>query len=94
MEGKALSFDDIDMRRPADRRTVLASVFDFGQVSSSASSRHVLLAYDDTLIRLNTKLRMRPYRAPQRDDHGAVAGGKQNRNTAAWTRELASSTKS
>jgi hypothetical protein len=46
-EGKPLSFDDIDMPRRADRRTVLASVFDLGQVSNTASSRHILLAYDD-----------------------------------------------
>ena len=49
-EGKALSFDDMDMPRRADRRTVLASVFDLGQVSDTASSRHVLLAYDDYLF--------------------------------------------
>jgi hypothetical protein len=46
-EGKALSFDDMDMPRRADRRTMLASLFDLGQVSNTASSRHVLLAYDD-----------------------------------------------
>ena len=34
-EGKTLSVDDIDMPRRADRRTVLASVFDLGQVAAT-----------------------------------------------------------
>ena len=59
--GKALSFDDMDMPRRADRRTVLASVFDLGQVGSSASSRHVLLAYDDIYSIEYLKQWMRPY---------------------------------
>jgi hypothetical protein len=46
-EGKPLSIDDMDMPRRADRHTMLASVFDLGQVGNTASSRHVLLAYDD-----------------------------------------------
>ena len=60
-EGKALSFDDMDMPRRADRRTVLASVFDLGQVSSTASSRHVLLAYDDIYSIEYLNRWMRPY---------------------------------
>ncbi|HWY04813.1 MAG TPA: DUF4965 domain-containing protein [Candidatus Acidoferrum sp.] len=59
--GKALSFDDMDMPRRADRRTVLASVFDLGQVGSSASSRHVLLAYDDIYSIEYLKQWLRPY---------------------------------
>jgi hypothetical protein len=59
--GKALSFDDIDMPQRADRRTVLASVFDLGQVSNTASSRHVLLAYDDIFSIEYLHQWMRPY---------------------------------
>ncbi len=59
--GKPLSFDDIDMPRRADRRTVLASVFDLGQVGNSASSRHVLLAYDDIYSIEYLDQWMRPY---------------------------------
>ena len=46
-EGKALTVDDLDMPRRADRRTELACAFDLRQVTTIASSRHVLLAYDD-----------------------------------------------
>jgi hypothetical protein len=60
-EGKALSFDDMDMPRRADRRTTLASVFDLGQVSSPASSRHVLLAYDDVYSIEYLNRWLRPY---------------------------------
>src|SRR5579863_3177552 len=60
-EGKALSSDDIDMPRRADRRTVLASVFDLGQVNTTASSRHVLLAYDDVYSIEYLNRWMRPY---------------------------------
>jgi Domain of unknown function (DUF4965)/Domain of unknown function (DUF1793)/Domain of unknown function (DUF5127)/Domain of unknown function (DUF4964) len=60
-EGKGLSFDDIDMPRRADRRTVLASLFDLGQVSSTALSRHVLLAYDDVYSIEYLNRWMRPY---------------------------------
>ena len=60
-EGKALSFDDMDMPRRADRRTVLASVFDLGQVGNTASSRHVLLAYDDIYSIEYLNRWMRPY---------------------------------
>ena len=60
-EGKALSFDDMDMPRRADRRTVLASVFDLGQVGNAASSRHVLLAYDDIYSIEYLNRWMRPY---------------------------------
>jgi hypothetical protein len=60
-EGKPLSFDDIDMPRRADRRTVLASVFDLGQVSNTASSRHILLAYDDVYSIEYLNRWMRPY---------------------------------
>ena len=59
--GRPLSFDDIDMPRRADRRTVLASVFDLGQVGNSASSRHVLLAYDDIYSIEYLDQWMRPY---------------------------------
>jgi Domain of unknown function (DUF4965)/Domain of unknown function (DUF5127)/Domain of unknown function (DUF1793)/Domain of unknown function (DUF4964) len=59
--GKALSFDDMDMPRRADRRTVLASAFDLGQVSNAASSRHVLLAYDDIYSIEYLNQWMRPY---------------------------------
>jgi hypothetical protein len=59
--GKALSFDDMDMPRRADRRTVLASVFDLGQVGNTASSRHVLLAYDDIYSIEYMNQWMRPY---------------------------------
>jgi hypothetical protein len=60
-DGKALSVDDMDMPRRADRRTVLASVFDLGQVGSTASSRHVLLAYDDIYSIEFLNRWMRPY---------------------------------
>ncbi len=60
-EGKTLSFDDMDMPRRADRRTVLASMFDLGQVSNTASSRHVLLAYDDMFSIEYMHQWMRPY---------------------------------
>mgnify|MGYP001175621247 CR=1 FL=1 len=60
-EGKPLSFDDIDMPRRADRRTVLASVFELGQVSNTASSRHILLAYDDVYSIEYLNRWMRPY---------------------------------
>jgi hypothetical protein len=60
-EGKALSFDDMDMPRRADRRTVLASVFDLGQVGATSSSRHVLLAYDDVYSIEFLNRWMRPY---------------------------------
>jgi len=60
-EGKALSFDNMDMPRRADRRTVLASMFDLGQVSNTASSRHVLLAYDDIFSIEYLNQWMRPY---------------------------------
>jgi hypothetical protein len=60
-KGKALLFDDMDMPRRADRRTVLASAFDFGQVSNTASSRHVLLAYDDIFSIEYLNRWMRPY---------------------------------
>jgi len=60
-EGKALSADEMDMPRRADRRTVLASVFDLGQVSSAAASRHVLLAYDDIYSIEFLNQWMRPY---------------------------------
>ena len=60
-EGKPLSFDDIDMPRRADRRTVLASRFDLGQVGNTASSRHVLLAYDDIYSIEYLNQWMRPY---------------------------------
>jgi hypothetical protein len=59
--GKALSVDDIDMPRRADRRTVLASEFDLGQVGNTASSRHVLLAYDDIYSIEYLNQWMRPY---------------------------------
>ena len=59
--GQALSFDDLDMPRRADRRTVLASVFDLGQVGDTASSRHVLLAYDDIYSIEYLNRRLRPY---------------------------------
>jgi Domain of unknown function (DUF4965)/Domain of unknown function (DUF1793)/Domain of unknown function (DUF5127)/Domain of unknown function (DUF4964) len=59
--GKALSFDDLDMPRRADRRTELASVFDLGQVGSTALSRHVLLAYDDVYSIEYLNRWMRPY---------------------------------
>jgi len=59
--GKPLSFDDLDMPRRADRRTVLASVFDLGQVGNSASSRHVLLGYDDIYSIEYLNQWMRPY---------------------------------
>ena len=59
--GKPLSLDDMDMPRGADRRTVLASVFDLGQVSNTASSRHVLLAYDDIFSIEYLNRWMRPY---------------------------------
>jgi Domain of unknown function (DUF4965)/Domain of unknown function (DUF5127)/Domain of unknown function (DUF1793)/Domain of unknown function (DUF4964) len=60
-DGKALSVDDIDMPRRADRRTWLASTFDLGQIGSTASSRHVLLAYDDLYSIEFLNRRMRPY---------------------------------
>jgi hypothetical protein len=60
-EGKALSFDDMDMPRRADRGTVLASVFDLGQVAATSSSRHVLLAYDDVYSIEFLNRWMRPY---------------------------------
>lgn len=60
-EGKALSFDDIDMPRRADRGTVLASVFDLGQVAATSSSRQVLLAYDDVYSIEFLNRWMRPY---------------------------------
>jgi len=60
-DGKALSFDDLDMPRRADRRTVLASAFDLGQVGNTASSRHVLLAYDDVFSIEYLNRWMRPY---------------------------------
>jgi len=60
-EGKALSFDDMDMPRRADRKIVLASVFDLGQLGSTASSRHVLLAYDDIYSIEYLNRWMRPY---------------------------------
>jgi len=60
-EGKPLSFDDIDMPRRADRRTILASVFDLGQVTSTAASRHILLAYDDIYSIEYLNRWMRPY---------------------------------
>jgi hypothetical protein len=60
-EGKALSVDDMDMPRRADRRTVLASVFDLGQVGATSASRHVLLAYDDIYSIEFLNRWMRPY---------------------------------
>jgi hypothetical protein len=60
-DGKALSSDDMDMPRRADRRNVLAAVFDLGQVSGAASSRHVLLAYDDIYSIEYLNQWMRPY---------------------------------
>jgi len=60
-EGKALSFDDMDMPRRADRKTVLASMFDLGRVNNTASSRHVLLAYDDIYSIEYLNQWMRPY---------------------------------
>jgi hypothetical protein len=60
-EGKALSFDDMDTPRRADRRTLLASVFDLGPVGNTASSRHVLLAYDDIYSIEYLNRWMRPY---------------------------------
>jgi hypothetical protein len=60
-EGKALLFDDMDMPRRADRRAVLAAAFDLGQVSNTASSRHVLLAYDDIFSIEYLNRWMRPY---------------------------------
>jgi Domain of unknown function (DUF4965)/Domain of unknown function (DUF5127)/Domain of unknown function (DUF1793)/Domain of unknown function (DUF4964) len=60
-DGKALSSDDMDMPRRADRRTVLASAFDLGQVSNTASSRHVLLAYDDIYSIEYLNQWLRPY---------------------------------
>ena len=59
--GKPLSFDDMDMPRRADRRTVLASVFDLGKVSGATLSRHVLLAYDDIYSIEYLNQWMRPY---------------------------------
>jgi Domain of unknown function (DUF4965)/Domain of unknown function (DUF1793)/Domain of unknown function (DUF5127)/Domain of unknown function (DUF4964) len=59
--GKALSVDDMDMPRRADRRTMLASVFDLGQVTNAASSRHVLLAYDDIYSIEYLNRWLRPY---------------------------------
>jgi hypothetical protein len=59
--GKALSVDDIDMPRRADRGTWLAARFDLGQIGSTASSRHVLLAYDDLYSIEYLNRRMRPY---------------------------------
>jgi hypothetical protein len=59
--GKPLVFDDLDLPRRADRSTVLASVFDLGQVSNTASSRHVLLAYDDIYSIEYLNQWMRPY---------------------------------
>jgi hypothetical protein len=60
-DGKALAADDIDMPRRADRRTVLAAAFDLGQVSGSASSQHVLLAYDDIYSIEYLNQWLRPY---------------------------------
>jgi hypothetical protein len=60
-EGQALSFDDMDMPRRADRRTMLASVFDLGQIGNTASSRHVLLAYDDIYSVEYLNRWLRPY---------------------------------
>jgi hypothetical protein len=59
--GKPLSSDDMDMPRRADRRTVLASVFDLGQIGNTASSRHVLLGYDDIYSTEYLNQWMRPY---------------------------------
>jgi hypothetical protein len=59
--GKALSLDDLDMPRRADRGTVLASALDFGNVSNTPSSRHVLLAYDDIYSIEYLNRWMRPY---------------------------------
>ena len=60
-DGKALAADDLDMPRRADRRTVLATSFDLGQVSGTASSRHVLLAYDDIYSIEYLNQWLRPY---------------------------------
>ena len=60
-DGKALSSDDLDMPRRADRETVLASAFDFGQIGNTPSSRHVLLAYDDVYSIEYLNRWMRPY---------------------------------
>ena len=60
-EGKALSFDDMDMPRRADRGTELASMFDLGQVGATRSSRHLLLAYDDVYSIEFLNRWMRPY---------------------------------
>jgi hypothetical protein len=60
-QGKVLAVDDLDMPRRADRRTALASVFDLGRVSNTASSRHVLLAYDDIYSIEYLNQWMRPY---------------------------------
>jgi Domain of unknown function (DUF4965)/Domain of unknown function (DUF5127)/Domain of unknown function (DUF1793)/Domain of unknown function (DUF4964) len=59
--GKALSVDDIDMPRRADRGTWLAATFDLGQIGSAASARHLLLAYDDLYSIEYLNRRMRPY---------------------------------
>lgn len=60
-DGQALSLDDIDMPRRADRKTWLASTFDLGQIRNAASSRHVLLAYDDIYSIEYLNRWMRPY---------------------------------
>ena len=60
-DGKALAADDMDMPRRADRRTMLAAAFDLGQVSAAASSRHVLLAYDDIYSIEYLNQWLRPY---------------------------------
>ncbi len=60
-DGKALAADDMDMPRRADRRTVLAAVFDLGQVSGAVSSRHLLLAYDDIYSIEYLNQWLRPY---------------------------------
>jgi hypothetical protein len=60
-DGKALAADDMDMPRRADRRTVLATSFDLGQVTGTASSRHFLLAYDDIYSIEYLNQWLRPY---------------------------------
>jgi len=60
-KGTPLSIDDMDVPRRADRGTELAAMFDLGQVSGSAASRHVLLAYDDIYSIEFLNRWMRPY---------------------------------
>jgi hypothetical protein len=60
-EGNPLSFDDIDIPRRADRKTVLAATFDLGRVGAAPASRHVLLAYDDLYSIEYLNRWLRPY---------------------------------